>query len=219
MRLVIISDTHGLHSQVTVPEGDVLIHCGDFCNKGTREEAWRFVNWMKEYPHPLKIAVPGNHDSWCMKNMESARNLFSGADIRLLMDEGMELPNGKKIFGVPWTTDFHPEVWGFNYCQSERTAEEIWDAVPEDTDILISHGPPRGVRDHIEPWGNIGCPVLAEKVRSLNLELLMFGHCHSGYGAIWAHQPKDAKPMRVINASTCTEDYKPTNLPIVWELK
>ena len=219
MKLVVISDTHGFHSKVEVPEGDVLIHCGDFCNVGTREETYRFANWMSKQPHETKIAVPGNHDVWCMKRLDNAKNLFSGEGIRLLVEEGMELANGKTIWGVPWTPDFHPEVWGFNYCQSGRTGQEIWDAVPNDADILISHGPPKGIRDHIEPWGHIGCPILAEKVkRNLTSELLMFGHCHSGYGT-HEYDSGGAKPKQIINAAICTEKYEPTNAPIVWDLK
>lgn len=219
MRLVIISDTHGLHKKVKMPEGGVLIHCGDFCNRGTREEAWMFASWMAAQPHKTKIVVPGNHDVWCMKNLDSARNLFAGEGIEFLVDSGTALPNGKTVWGVPWTPDFHSDTWGFNYCQSGRTAEEIWSAVPDDVDILISHGPPKGIRDHIEPWGHIGCPVLGEKVRgNLSSELLLCGHCHSGYGS-HLYDAGSEKPMQIINASICTEEYKPTNEPIVWELK
>jgi len=63
MKIVQISDTHGLHRRITdIPEGDVLVHCGDFSHNGTEEEVLDFLNWFIELPHPQKIFVTGNHD-------------------------------------------------------------------------------------------------------------------------------------------------------------
>ena len=36
LRLVFLSDTHFTHSQLTVPDGDVLIHTGDFTHRGLK---------------------------------------------------------------------------------------------------------------------------------------------------------------------------------------
>ncbi len=62
LRFVVISDTHNLHEKIHIPDGDVLIHAGDFTNHGSLLEVQRFTNWFKSLPHPVKVLVPGNHD-------------------------------------------------------------------------------------------------------------------------------------------------------------
>lgn len=62
MRIVCISDTHGLHDEVKVPDGDILIHAGDHCNHGRQSEVRRFDAWMAKQPHKHKIFIAGNHD-------------------------------------------------------------------------------------------------------------------------------------------------------------
>ena len=64
MKLVIISDTHSLHNSMInpVPDGDVLIHCGDVCNRGTTKDFLDFLDWFSKFPHETKIFIGGNHD-------------------------------------------------------------------------------------------------------------------------------------------------------------
>ena len=62
VRFVVISDTHNLHQHLQIPDGDVIIHAGDFTNKGSLREVDAFANWFLGLPHRYKILVPGNHD-------------------------------------------------------------------------------------------------------------------------------------------------------------
>ena len=57
VRLVLISDTHNKHRQLELPEGDVLIHAGDFTNRGTREEIQEFDAWLGELQFQHKVAM------------------------------------------------------------------------------------------------------------------------------------------------------------------
>ena len=61
-RIVVISDTHGKHSPLILPDGDILVHCGDFCGRGQYQDALRFIGWFQSQPHKHKIFIAGNHD-------------------------------------------------------------------------------------------------------------------------------------------------------------
>src|ERR1700738_1506286 len=79
-RIVCISDTHGLHRKVAVPEGDLLIHAGDFMRTGmSLEEIADFNDWLEEQPHPHKIVVAGNHDLFFEMAPDKARALLTNA--------------------------------------------------------------------------------------------------------------------------------------------
>ncbi len=60
--IVIVSDTHDQLNKLSVPQGDVLIHCGDFCRAGTMDEVLQFNTDFTRLPHQDKIVVAGNHD-------------------------------------------------------------------------------------------------------------------------------------------------------------
>ena len=123
----------------------------------------------------------------------------------------MEL-EGLKFWGSPWTPVFFN--WAFNLERGDAIAER-WGRIPDDTDVLITHGPPAGILDKIiSPTGIIcpGCDDLAERVAGLSLKLHIFGHIHEGYG-----QEQIGDCLHV-NASTCNDSFKPLNPPIVIDL-
>lgn len=49
-RIVCISDTHGLHEALTVPDGDVFIHAGDMTLGGREQEVAAFAAWLAALP-------------------------------------------------------------------------------------------------------------------------------------------------------------------------
>jgi 3',5'-cyclic AMP phosphodiesterase CpdA len=55
MQITTISDTHGLHHQLRLPGGDLLIHAGDVCNRGTKQEADNFIEWFEKQPYTCKV--------------------------------------------------------------------------------------------------------------------------------------------------------------------
>ena len=63
LRLVLISDTHMQHRKLVMPKGDVLIHAGDFTNKGRVKDIKEFDSWLGELDYEHKIVVFGNHDT------------------------------------------------------------------------------------------------------------------------------------------------------------
>ena len=67
VRFVVISDTHSCEltdkdKPVSVPQGDVLLHCGDFTRVGAPNEIKAFCTWFANQPHERKILIAGNHD-------------------------------------------------------------------------------------------------------------------------------------------------------------
>ena len=85
MRLVLLSDTHGRHKKLSVPDGDVLVHCGDFSHRGSLTETHAFGRWFAAQPHLFKLLVPGNHDAATENPV--ARNLLRSLGIEVLIDQ------------------------------------------------------------------------------------------------------------------------------------
>ena len=61
VRIVVLSDTHN-HNPTSLPEGDVLVHCGDFTMKGSSGELEKFCDWLEAQPFKHKVVIAGNHD-------------------------------------------------------------------------------------------------------------------------------------------------------------
>jgi len=217
MKIIFISDTHTLHSQMLneIPEGDVLVHCGDVSGRGVGSEIQDFLAWFSSLPHKNKIFIAGNHDFGfqyrdhvLQKTLESLKE----RNIHYLEDSGIEI-EGVKFWGSPWTPPFYN--WAFMLNEDE--IKEKWEMIPRDTNVLITHGPPLGILDLVV-YGqeNVGCPALMEEIVKLkDLKVHAFGHIHEEYGT--AMGLGENGPI-FINASTCTLRYKPWNKPIVIEI-
>lgn len=214
-KIVCISDTHNCNEQIAVPDGDILIHAGDATIRGTEHETERFLAWFSSLPHKHKIFVAGNHDWLYQTNNRFARLFTANFKIRYLQDSWTEV-EGLKIYGSPWQPRFFD--WAFNLMRGAEIAEK-WKLIPDDIDVLITHGPPNGILDEVPKkyWTeNTGCEELRKRVEEIarfgRLKLHVFGHIHCGYGT--------AKNfgVRFVNASICDESYEPTQPPVILEL-
>lgn len=214
MKIVCLSDTHNCNAQIDVPDGDILIHAGDATIRGTQAEVQDFLQWFSALPHEHKIFVAGNHDRLYETDNQFARRLTADFKIEYLQDSFIEIEN-LKIYGSPWQPRFYD--WAFNLNRGAELAEK-WKLIPDDTDILITHGPPNGILDEVprKYWvENTGCEELRKKVGELskkNLKLHIFGHIHCGYGQT------EKFGVKFINASNCDESYEPTQPPIIVNL-
>jgi Icc-related predicted phosphoesterase len=175
VRLVLLSDTHGQHRTLRVPDGDLLIHAGDFTllNK-SRDSVRDFNHWLLELPFSQKLVIPGNHDfkfadpKW--------RDLISAATF--LLNEGVDL-DGIKIWGSPLT----PSNFSSFGAKNEADCDRIFSGIPAGTDLVITHGPPRGILDIAESvGGQQGCALLLSAIRRVRPALHVFGHIHQSYG-------------------------------------
>jgi len=205
VRLVLMSDTHGHHRDVTVPDGDLLIHAGDFTYFNGSTLAIRdFNDWLGQLPHRSKVLIPGNHDSGFID--PAFRELVTQA--KLLINEGTVM-EGFRIWGSPVT----PSDWGAFGPESAEERERLFSQIPEDTDLLITHGPPRGILDHPTPKGKPqGCEQLLAAVRRVKPRLHVFGHIHQRYGMF-----RSADTL-FVNAALAGPDYNIARPPIRLEM-
>ena len=181
-KIVHLSDTHFGHQFISVPDGDVLVHSGDALWRGEHRELIMFAQWFKALPHPIKIFVPGNHDRIFEDHQLLARQEM-GDSVHVLINQEMNL-FGKKVWGSPYTPMFNN--WSFMRYRGPLI-KDVWDMIPADTDILITHGPPHGILDHV-PYtnSNAGCEELMLKFKNKDIkpEIHMFGHIHESYGQL-----------------------------------
>lgn len=206
MRLVAMSDTHGKHAHVMVPDGDVLVHAGDATPNGKIVDVKKFAGWYGSLPHAHKIFVAGNHDfGFENEDQEKCRKIIRDNGITYLQDQACII-NGLKFYGSPWQPDFHN--WAFNLPRG-TALKAVWNRIPLDTDVLITHGPPHGMMDRTEQGLNVGCMDLMLRLPDLRLRAHIFGHIHEGYGI------KVGLIATYVNASICTPAYNATNAPIV----
>jgi Icc-related predicted phosphoesterase len=176
LTIVCISDTHGLHREIDVPEGDLLIHAGDVSPlSGKRSAIVDFNLWLGELPQKFRCLVPGNHDYLLMAR-EFRRSLLSNAIV--LVNEGIEI-EGLRIWGCP-VTSLESDAFGVESAKSRR---EVYSQIPEDTDVLITHQPPFNVLDSdFDSNWHFGCRELLDAVTRVRPKLHVFGHVHTGYG-------------------------------------
>jgi Icc-related predicted phosphoesterase len=207
IKIVCISDTHAKHRKFSIPKGDILIHAGGIMTVGyDLSEVEDFNSWLGELPHYHKIVIAGNHDR-LLEIYPNVRGCLTNAVY--LENSGVELA-GLKFWGSPATPEFCN--WAFNYRRGEEI-DKIWQLIPDDTDVLITHGPPAGIRDWIaEGSESLGCRNLREAIKRVKPKLCVFGHLHGGHGI------EDIPPTKFVNASLLDEKYQPAYEPIVVEL-
>lgn len=220
LKIVAISDTHGYHREIDLPEGDILVHSGDSTSTGEFSEYRAFLRWFLTRPHKHKVFINGNHEVSVSRAMR-VRTLIEEISTELMTNNFYYLENsgatveGLKFWGSPYTPEFFPEYWAYQLRTSEQ-AKACWDLIPDDTDVMISHGPVFGKMDKVTPFDrydreHAGCPHLLEKILAVKPKLFISGHIHSGYGAV------AGVDTLFVNASTCDEAYKPINKPIeIW---
>lgn len=215
MKIVCISDTHGQHRKFEIPEGDVLVFAGDLMTDGKNwPEIGDFNAWLGTLPHRHKVVITGNHDRLFESNPYFSRGLLTNCTY--LENSGCEI-DGVKFWGSPYTPTFCG--WAFN-----STPEELrrhWGLIPNDTDVLITHGPPYGISDVAVGGGeHLGCVDLLKKFLDFraNPKLHVFGHIHGSGGQSSFLNPNHGVRTRFVNASLVNEAYATVNKPIVVEL-
>lgn len=226
LKIVAISDTHSLHRKFDLPEGDVLIHAGDFTARGTRAEFQDFNDWLGDQPHKYKIVVAGNHDLLAERDKDSIPEILSNCTY--LVDSAVEI-EGYKFYGAPWSWSDRGSQWAFKLYGN--SAADVWAKIPDDTDVLITHGPPHGYMDEAPvhylqfdgPWVNTGDPYLAKRLRDMWQsgkfpQLHIFGHIHEGYGLEMlpkaAEDPSERRRMVLANVASLTPRYEPLHAPV-----
>lgn len=215
-RILIFSDTHGLHNLINIPENiDIAIFAGD---AGTYQNPIKnisgvlnFINWYSKLNIKHKVWIAGNHDTSIEQELVNAKELSKENGLIYLEHESCVI-DGLNIFGSPYTPSFG-YGWAFNVDRNKLI--HYWNEIPTDTDILITHGGPFnvGCLNVVDRGKDVGCEALAHIIETkLNsLKLACSGHIHEGYGYF---QKSPDKPL-FVNASVLDVYYENTNNPYV----
>ena len=221
-RILLLSDTHGQQFPAgnrPLQSVDVIIHCGDLTEGSKLSEFYTTLGLLKDLDAPLKLVIDGNHDftldnvAFKQKIAEAVPPLEPGLVAKeygafgearktledakragiVFLDEGhhsFSLSNGAllTVYATPYTPSYG--AWGFQY--RPEGGREF--AIEKGTDIVISHGPPRGVLDMTVSRERAGCPDLFAAVARARPQIHCFGHIHEGWGAkrvAWRPNPSD----------------------------
>ncbi|CAB3397617.1 unnamed protein product [Caenorhabditis bovis] len=217
LKVVCISDTHEQLGKVEeIPDGDVLIHAGDFTNNGNRDELIKFNEQMANLPHKYKLVVAGNHELGFDENERKEQR--NPQDVGVGTERGYELLtnvtylqnkeiviDGVKFYG----SSYHP-LMGFPFYRTRATElAECWKLVPNDTDVLITHTPPLGYLDQFgdERWG---CKDLLYVVERIKPRFHVFGHVHERHGTMTNNH------TTFINAAQCSRNNIIQTRPVIF---
>lgn len=215
MIITFLSDTHNKHVKTTLdlPGGDLLIHSGDISSMGYDHEIKNFCNWfdrVSDYSH--RIFIAGNHDFGFQNDPEKCKEVIESYKwINYLQDSYILLGDDSekmvKVWGSPWQPEFYN--WAFNLKRMGKELEEKWNEIPEDVDILITHGPAFGYVDVVEGRDqNLGCELLAKRIKEIKPKIHVCGHIHSARGYTFDGD------THYINASVLDERYNYSYKPI-----
>jgi Icc-related predicted phosphoesterase len=211
MKIVAMSDIHGGYhgrlEDIQVPAGDVLIAAGDLTARGTMGDLEEFAEWMGAFKHPVKLAIAGNHDGVFMRENAKARRVLKAQNIVYLQDEEYMI-GGVKFYGSPWTPDYYG--WYFMMARNSGSLEATWDAIPDDTNVLITHGPAKGVLDVGMDAVKAGDEKLADRIyrRGIpGLKVHLHGHIHQSHGVAAYGNVEAQHKWRVYNVAVRDDKY------------
>lgn len=228
MKLVVTADTHfpfsiaGSDTAPAIPEGDVLIHCGDLMYSGLPDEWYLRLGVLAAMPHKTKLLLPGNHDFHIQNYNGIARaELRRQANVTLIDDHKpfLELDD-IRIFGIPFVTGL--PGWAYNMLEInlERWLDAAWPDA-QGPDIVISHAPMRNVLDALHPEQaarkkrkHVGSRAMRAWFDALETKpkLWFHGHIHEAYGE------EVVDGCHFYNVAMCDRDYKQVNSPVVIEI-
>jgi len=213
--ITFISDTHNKHAYCTpdLPGGDILIHSGDISSMGYEHELYSFLKWFSKQKYEHKVFIAGNHD-WIFEQrpLRAQEILFDFPEVIYLQDNSVVL-EGLKIYGSPWQPAFND--WAFNLPRNGDELRAKWSMIPDDTDILITHGPPFQVLDYvIYTQMSVGCIQLQHRIFEVQPIVHAFGHIHSGGMKTLSNLSKTL----FINASSVNERYDYAYKPITVQI-
>jgi len=209
MQIVAISDTHGKHRDLQpLPKGDVLIHSGDVSRGGTKEQITDFLKWFAAQNHTHKIFIAGNHDFFFEQANPEEINSIIPDGVIYLNDSGMKI-NGVQFWGSPITPWFNN--WAFNRDRGDEIKKH-WELIPDDTNVLITHGPPFGILDETVYGNRTGCEDLLLRVDQVKPKFHIFGHIHEDYGNFKKGETS------FVNASVLDDWYVMKNQPKILKI-
>jgi Icc-related predicted phosphoesterase len=190
------SDLHGTYRDVVFPRADVLVLAGDITAHGTLAEIAELGVWLRTLSFARIIVIGGNHDVAMQEHEARTRRLLAPA---VYLRDQTAVVDGLHFYGSPWVA---PYKGAFNKSAGELVA--TWAAIPDATDVLVTHMPPHGVRDARYDGRRLGDRGLTARLRTLpRLRAHVFGHIHESHGRV------DAGPTAFANVAICDRRARP----------
>lgn len=206
LKIVVISDTHEQHDKIKIPPCDILFHAGDISRFGSRSKIRPFAEWFSKQPARYKICIAGNHDIGLAKYSEWGPTTFGNLGISYLQESSVVV-EGIKIYGMPWVPKFGP--WAFMAERGSQALAEHIAKIPDNTDVLLCHGPPNGYVDANSFGYHVGCELLLDRIKKVKPKLVCCGHIHESYGVEYTDFG-----TTVVNAAQVNLLHKVVNRPI-----
>jgi len=177
VRITVISDTHLMHEKLVLPEGDLLIHCGDLFALGRSNDSdlKQLDSWFGRQPFDKIVCTGGNHDHVLERARARRRAPFRNACY--LEDEALQY-RGLTIYGAPWV----PGLPTHAFHKDRAGLADAWARIPAGVDILVTHTPPKGILDRSSKGASFGCPELTRELRRISPRVHCFGHVHASAG-------------------------------------
>jgi Icc-related predicted phosphoesterase len=202
MYVLAISDLHGFLPEI--PECDLLLLGGDYCKTRNIEQERRFMkgeftDWLKGIKARYIVGIAGNHDFILQHDQELAKSL----PWIYLQDEVLNL-EGVGIYGTPWT----PMFWDWAFMKREPELKQVFNGIPYNLDILLSHGPGYRHLDRTNEGVHAGSFELWNKVKAVKPDSHVFGHIHEARGVM------EEAPTRFYNVSHVNLQYAPKHGPV-----
>jgi Icc-related predicted phosphoesterase len=207
VKIVALSDIHG--HLPAIPECDLLIIAGDICPTSNHSRPFQadwlmgiFNPWIKNVPAKNKVIIAGNHDFV----FEDRPYNFSPSKLNCIYLENFSVEiDGIKIWGSPFSRWFYS--WAFNAPETDNEEvflDKLYSKIPQDTDIIISHGPPIGYGDITLEGTRTGSIKLLEHFKRTSAKLLLVGHIHEDRGIFELDKNKT-----IVNCSYLDRGYSP----------
>lgn len=220
MRCWFISDTHTHHALLRIPADiDAVVHCGDESESGNEwfnePEAREFFDWYSDLQIPNKIFVPGNHSTAVEKGIVQPHEY---PNIHFLIHSQVQIQN-VSFFGTPFT----PKFFNWSYMREREALDAVWQTIPDKVDVLISHGPPKGILDVTRDMNShmpihVGSKSLTRHVTERIKPLIhAFGHIHDEKG-IKNCDIKLETGITFVNCSCCDIGNRLVNHGFVLEI-
>ena len=201
MRITCISD---LHSKIPIlKKGDMLIIAGDI---GIMNESnlLFFIDWLCHLNYKYIVWTAGNHDRYMEELYKKGVKLKMPKNIHYLLNSSVEI-EGIKIWGSPFTTYYN----GWSFMEFLPELKKRWAKIPDDTDIIVTHGQPFGINDVVGCISQ-GCPALRDRIKIIRPKIYIGGHLHENGAKIYQDEH-----TTYINCSLMNEFYDLVNEPVV----
>jgi len=212
VKITVTSDLHGHLPQTK--GGDILIVAGDLTAYDYPMEYDVFFDWITSQKYENYLVIAGNHDVFLQKIGPFLST--SCPNFHYLKDSGIEI-SGIKFWGTPhslWFDGINPHWEAFT--GSERELEKHFSKIPQNTDVLISHGPMAACLDRTYFGLCVGSNALRDAVERVRPKVLICGHIHEAYGSkLYKHNGSNTM---CYNVSHMNENYEPVNAPVDFEI-